>query len=160
MEARLYVAQAPFWLSYWWPWASGSLANVLLAPCLWPALPPYPTRCPTTFQTSMVTQPLNRNHTPRKNTGPHSKSPLPLCSFLFSLLHQGHHLFLQQQLRRLQAAACQQRLYQGGELGLAPRLLSTQQCWLWAHTQAMGLLPSPSQSLGAGGPLCPFSLGL
>lgn len=65
----------------------------------------------------MVTQPRSRNHTPRKNSGPCSKIPLPLYSFLFSLiLPQCRHLFLHEQLRRLQTAAHQQQLYQGEEL--------------------------------------------
>lgn len=116
--------QVPVLAERWWPWASGPLATVP-APWLWPGLPPYPTRCPTTFQTSMVTQPLSRNHTPRKIPAPRSKSPLPLYSILFSLRPQCCHLFLQQQLRRLQTAACQQRLYQGREPGQPPGSLST-----------------------------------
>lgn len=68
--------------------------------------PPIPTRCLTAFQTSTVTQPLSRNHTPREKYQPPFQDPLPLYSFLFSLiLHQCRHLFLRQQLRRLQAAA-------------------------------------------------------
>lgn len=98
--------RVPLLAERWWPWASGPLAEVP-APWLWPALLPYPTRCPTTFQTSMVTQPLSRNHTPRKIPAPCSKFPLPLYSTLFFLLPQCCHLLLQQQLRRLQTAACQ-----------------------------------------------------
>ena len=73
--------------------------------------PPIPTRCLTAFQTSTVTQPLSRNHTPRETYQPPFQDPLPLYSFLFSLiLHQCRHLFL----RQLPA-----QLYQSGELGQA-----------------------------------------
>lgn len=76
--------RSPFWLSCWWPWILGPWANVL-APWLWPALPPYPTRCPTTFQTNMVTHPLSRNHTPRRNTSPLFQVPPPfILNSIFS----------------------------------------------------------------------------
>lgn len=91
--------------------------------------PPIPTRCLTAFQTSTVTQPLNRNHTPRKEYQPPFQDPLPLYSFLFSLiLHQRRHLFLRQQLRRLQAAACQRDSTRVGNWARPWGSLSTQKC--------------------------------
>ena len=123
--------------------------------------PPIPTRCLTAFQTSTVTQPLSRNHTPRKKYQPPFQDPLPLYSFLFSLiLHQCRHLFLRQQLRRLQAAACQHNSTRVGSWARPRGSLSTQKCWFQPHTQAVGPLPVTSQSLWAWGPPCPFALGL
>lgn len=50
-----------------------------------PATTIHLTLCPTTFQTSVVTQPLSINHTPRKNTGSCSKVP-SLRIYVFFLL--------------------------------------------------------------------------
>lgn len=155
----VYHPTPPFWVSCWWPWASGPLANVP-ALCLWP--PPTPPHPLSNHIPNLHGHPATEQKPhPEEKYRPLFQVPLPLHSCLFSRIPpQCCHLFLQQQLRRPQAAACQPRLYQGGRLGQAPGLPLHAECWLWPHTRATRPLLSNSQSPGAWGPCCPFLLDL
>lgn len=77
---------ALFWLSCWWPWALGPLANVL-ASCLWPApqpSPPHPLsgHIPNLYRHLAAQQ---KPH-PERKSRPLFQGPFLLCAHFYFLL--------------------------------------------------------------------------